>query len=100
MRERCALQKQLVDVENQEIKVKNKQPYEVDRGIVDRRSQIFACRSRDEPKMEITDQSETKAEQTCYGKMDRSLQLLKSEMVREIFTVFIEGKMEKTLQMF
>ena len=85
MRESWTLQQKKLDLTIDRSKVENKQFIANEKGIVYQRKQMFVCAKMLETKTIIeTSQKCLKRGPACFDRMDRSLQLLRKEMVSPI----------------
>ena len=83
MKESWDIQQKKLDLVEEGNKVQSKHFIANEKSIVYQRKQMFVSDKMVETKMTIEDfQSRSKREATCVERMDKSLQLLKKEMVR------------------
>ena len=82
MKESWVIRQKKIELANEKHKTKSKHVFNGERGIVYQRKQMFVCDKMDEPKTNSEASPKcTKKQLSCFGKMDKSLHLLKSEMV-------------------
>ena len=85
MREGWVIRQKELDLTMESNKVVNKQFIAREKGIVYKRKQMFVCEKNVETKTgsESSPKSLNRGP-TCFGRMDKSLQLLKKEMVSSL----------------
>ena len=83
MKESWDIQQKKLDLVEEGNKVESKHFIAIERGIVYQKKQMFVSEKIVETEMAIEDsQNCSKREPTCVERMNKSLQLLKKEMVR------------------